>query len=246
MTGESEQGWGAFLRAKRRERGLDQGELATATGLSRTHVSDLERATRHVSPEPETIDSLVAALDWPELPDVVRESARRARRENNANAYVSPIDMSPARMRPLYESGACGDPTDPEDLPPEADRIPLPPDAPAILLPDGFTVRAKGESMLGAGIKDGTYCWAVPIHRAKPTQGEPVVAYIRGAGANGGLSGIVIKAFMRGAGANGQDCLASFPSENGPAEVIYCDEFKITGVVKWLETRGRPTFPPRP
>jgi len=53
--------FGRRVRAKREERGLSQEELAHASGLHRTYVSQIERGLK--SPSLATIYALAAALD---------------------------------------------------------------------------------------------------------------------------------------------------------------------------------------
>lgn len=53
--------FGTAIRKAREQAGLSQNDLATATGLHRTHISLLERGRRH--PQLETLVKLSRALD---------------------------------------------------------------------------------------------------------------------------------------------------------------------------------------
>lgn len=238
-TDRDEHGWGPALRARREQRGLNQGELAEAAGLTRTRVSDLERSRKHIQPEPETVAGLIAALDWPELPRVVEESERRHR--SRFEARLTPTQPD-GNYRPLYEYGVAGDPQNQDEAPPAADRIAIPPGAPDELRrqPDSFAVRVRGTSMEGMQIREGSIVWCLPAREVRIAQGEPVVAWILNE--RDDLHGNVVKQYLRGAGPQGQDCLGSVYAD-GRREVVYCDEFKVVGVVKAIQP---PTILPVP
>ena len=51
------------LRAARHAKGLSQGDLARATGLSQADISDIERCDPGVNPTLDRLEKLAAALD---------------------------------------------------------------------------------------------------------------------------------------------------------------------------------------
>jgi transcriptional regulator with XRE-family HTH domain len=238
-TEQDTHSWGRELRHRRRLRGLTQEQLAEAAGLSRVHISGIENGP-HVQPEPETVEALVAALDWPELPAAIEESERRQRA--HFNARFLPKSQPDSNYRSLYEYGVAGDPLNQDDAPPVADRIPIPPGAPEEIRrnPDSFAVRVRGTSMEGEKIADGAIVWCLPARDVRVAQGDAVVAWI--INERDDLRGNVVKQYLRAAGPEGRDCLGSV-YKDGKRESVFCDEFRVVGVVKAIQP---PTIIPAP
>lgn len=226
---------------------LNQTQLAVRSGIK--HRSEITRILKGGNIRRSTLEKLAHALETTSTHILAGEEPDGPAGEPQQELLRVKLHHLPV----FDEYAACGDPTDGDDTPAEPNYVPLPADAPAVLLPRGFGIRTVGNSMEGLGIVSGGIAWAVPPDVENPVHGKPVVAYIRTPHED--LRGCVVKAWMRAAGpvdpetGRKRDCLASAHPDATKRDGVRYDlincEFRVQGVVKSFTPPTINTFPPR-
>lgn len=227
----------AFVDELIRERKLTRAKVAERMGVEPSEVTRLLGGKSGYRSA--MLEKLARALDVE--PGRILDAAT-APETRRTNARFQSSNVGEEMYRALYEYGVAGDPLNQDDAPPAADRIPIPPGAPDEIRrnPDSFGVRVRGSSMEGMKITEGSIVWCLPARDARVAQGEPVVAWIQNE--RDDLHGNVVKQYLHAAGPNGQNCLGSVYAD-GKREIVYCDEFKVVGIVKAIQP---PTIVPMP
>lgn len=223
---------GARIRRLRKGLGLTQDELADRAGISRPQLSKLEND--EADARSATLMALAGALGVTTSAllgqtaiRVVRElhsdNEAPAKRDNRPLFQV--IDFHEGLVEvPLWAEVACGEPMDHSV---EGDTILVPAEYAADPSKNEVTVRARGDSMVEYGIKDG---WYVVVERRPggvAASGELILAWYEPAeGAAPG--GITLKHWIRRGGKKilqGSTPETTFELQEG-------DIFELRGIVR--------------
>ena len=182
--------FGAALRRQRQARGLTLDALATATGISKPYLSNIETGRTPGPPSAEKLERMAGALrldpgdlsaaaDWLRTPESVRQTLERQSVMRPANEppakpgadteHGAPSSKLSLRQVPLINQVAAGKPaafTDldyPVDIADQYVAVPDLPDAPASA---AFAVRVQGESMLPE-YREGEILIVGPVDEAR-------------------------------------------------------------------------------
>lgn len=247
--------WAERLRQVREDRGLTRSQLATLVGMSTTTIWRMEGGKTQTS----TVvrNRIVFALGYPDEETFLRSAAGsgkvntvveaihgarvrgltgRAHGTSNVVGRLDDLRTSEARLLPVYQWGACGDPREVNSAPDPIDRVYAPLGAERLVGPQGFGVLVRGDSMTNRSVLDGDRVWVNP--ELPPRLGRMVLARIWDH--EDYEQGMVVKIWRDGEG---------FPrlwsdgaEDTGP---VACGRFEVIGPVVWIEPAGFTPDQPR-
>jgi SOS-response transcriptional repressor LexA len=213
-------GLGGRVRLLRKRLGITQDELAAAAGLTRPHVSDIERG-RIAALRGPTLDALAGALGVSAafLAFGVKDPAEKLT-EIQEPAPLYPFDAfdyySDTAAVPIEAEVACGEPMD-YTVKGESVLVPK-----SLLPSEGeFLLRARGDSMIEFGIRDGDYLVVERRKGGVAADGEIVIAWLNG--------GITMKRWRR---RGGRKILQAGSPEYPSHELGEGDDFELQGILR--------------
>jgi transcriptional regulator with XRE-family HTH domain len=225
------------VREEREARGWSQRHLAANARVSTAYVAKLE-AAKGKRPYDEELGRVVAAVGF-ESTDALLAAGRYgllAEGESGLGVGQGTPAQPGIAPRPVYAWGSLADltlvgtETQPE---PSAERYP-PLDYAHVILPDGYVLQVRGDSMSGrkpVPLLDGDYCWVVPKRRRAYRLHGLVAARVVGATGPAGESGNVVRSL-------GRDETGEFLyAEPAPSvrQRVECERFDVLGPVVRIE-----------
>jgi transcriptional regulator with XRE-family HTH domain len=225
------------VREEREARGWSQRHLAATARVSTAYVAKLE-AAKGKRPYDEELGRVVAAVGF-ESTDALLAAGRYgllAEGESGHGVGQGTPAQPGIAPRPVYAWGSLADltlvgtETQPE---PSAERYP-PLDYAHVILPDGFVLQMRGDSMSGrkpVPLLDGDYCWVVPKRRRAYRLHGLVAVRVVGATGPAGESGNVVRSL-------GRDETGEFiyaEPAPGVRQRVECERFDVLGPVVRIE-----------
>jgi SOS-response transcriptional repressor LexA len=154
---------------------------------------------------------------------------------SNGEGRIDDLRTPEAKLLPIYNWGACGDPRNTHSAPDPSDLDYPPIGKERLVGQNGFGIRARGKSMTNRRIDDGDIVWVNPDQ--SPRIGRVVAA--RTWNLDGDECGTVIKVWRKNE--QGGDQLWGDGEDEDGRDYIACSRFDLLGPVVWISPQG---FPP--